>query len=130
MLCVCVCVCVFWFVLRAGFSLCYLHSSVHVMCSLWAVSFAICSHEPRRFAPSMPRFARWGRVNQGPQGKGAYWAQWKGPTRAQAQTLRPSTPPSTSNQNLSHVMHIPHTNEFVDPPFPNSAIDDNCPRSQ
>ena len=30
---------------------------------------AVCSHEPRRFASSMPRFAREGRAQQGPKGR-------------------------------------------------------------
>ena len=63
-----VCVmCSFQSMLCVGFSLCYLRALVSVMCGLQSVVCAVCSHEPRRFAPSMPhsarvaRFARCGR---------------------------------------------------------------------
>ena len=45
--------------LCAVFSLCYVLSLVCVLCSLSSVLFVVCSHEPRRFAPSVTRFARY-----------------------------------------------------------------------
>ena len=53
---------VFTLVLRAVFSLCYVQYLVYVMCSLQSVFCAVYSHEPRRFAPSMPLFARVARL--------------------------------------------------------------------
>ena len=57
--------CRFLSVSCAGFSVRYVQSLVCVMCGfkcvLCAVSSmlcAVCRHEPRRFAPSMHRFAR------------------------------------------------------------------------
>ena len=40
-----------------GFSLSYMCAVVCAMCGLTSVLCAACSHEPRRLAPSMPRFA-------------------------------------------------------------------------
>ena len=53
-------------VLCAALSLCYVRDKVCVMCGLFicvmcglqSVLCAGCTHDPRRFAPSMPRFAR------------------------------------------------------------------------
>ena len=47
--------------LCVGLSQCHVQSLVCVLCSLQSVLCAVCSNEPRRFAPSMPRFARVGR---------------------------------------------------------------------
>ena len=56
------CVCGVLYVVCSEFSMCYAWDFVWVMCGflfvLCAVLCAVYSHEPRRFAPSMPRFAR------------------------------------------------------------------------
>ena len=40
------------------FSLCHVQALVNAVNGILSVLCAVCSHEPRLFAPSMPRFAR------------------------------------------------------------------------
>ena len=91
-----------------GFSLCYVQSSVCLMCRLQSVLCAVfslsyvqssvclmCSLQSRT-SSLRSEHASLRSVGKGPtraQGKGPGWAQGKGPTRAQGQKLRPSPPP-------------------------------------
>ena len=83
-------------VLCAVFSLWYVKPLVCVMCSF--------SHEPRRFTPSMPRFARQRKAPQGPKRRAL-----AGPKGMSQQVPKgtnlgaPPQPPSTANEILSYM---------------------------
>ena len=83
--------------LCAVFSLCHVQSSVCVMCSRESVLSSRYSHEPRRFAPSMLRFAR-------VAGFACFWVQHQYMTESRD---LPTKLPSLRNNLLTNKC-LPH----------------------
>ena len=86
------------------FSLSYVRALVCVLCGIEYVLCAVCRHEPRRFAPSMPRFVRQGRAQQWPKGRALVGGPRVGPRKGPRANTRPTPqPPLRQRTRSSHV---------------------------